>query len=136
MAYSDKTYFLTKIKLSELNNLIEDDAGVPQDSYLTEAIKSADGEIDSYLKSVVTTLPLNPVPDIIKQRSFDIAMFYLHKRIDIADRPESVLKDYEKAIQWLDKVAKKLVNLPVADTSTEDHIQYNSDGADIDRGSY
>ena len=42
MAYSDKDYFLTKIKEGELNLLLKDDDGTVQNDYLTKAVLSAD----------------------------------------------------------------------------------------------
>ena len=65
MPYSDKDYFLTKINSEELLNLTGN-----EDPNLTAAISSADSLIDSYLTNAVEVLPLDPVPDMIKQISY------------------------------------------------------------------
>lgn len=105
MAYSDKTYFLTKIKETELNLLIKDDAGTVQDDYLTEAIESADNMIDGYLRSAVKTVPITPVPKIIQQYSYFIALYFLHDRIQYNDIPQRVKDNYDTAINFLKDVA-------------------------------
>lgn len=105
MAYTDKTYFLTKIKESELNLLLKDDAGDVQEDYLTEAVKSADSMIDGYLRNVVTAVPLDPPPDIIKQYSFFIGLYFLHDRIQYNEVPQRVKDNYDIAINFLKDIA-------------------------------
>jgi phage gp36-like protein len=107
MAYSDKDYFLTKINPSELDNLTGSD-----DSNLDAAISSSDSLIDSYLTNAVETLPLNPVPDMIKQISYDIAVFYLHDRIQYVDIPDWIRDKYDAAINFLKDVSKGIANIP------------------------
>lgn len=105
MPYSDKTYFLKKIKESELDTLIVNDAGTPQDSYLEDAITSADNMIDTYIRNVVNTLPLDPVPETIAQCSYFIASYYLHDRIQYNDIPVRVKDNYDIAINLLKDIA-------------------------------
>lgn len=125
MAYTDKTYFLTKIKEDELNKLIADNDGTPTDSYLVDAVKSADSLINSYLKNVVVTTPLPTPPDIIKQYSYDLAIFYLHDRIQYTQIPQWVIDKYSAAIDSLTKIAKGIITLEIEteDTSSEDYVE-------------
>jgi phage gp36-like protein len=111
MAYTDKTYFLTKISADKLKDLMKDEEGVEQESYLTNAIKAADDKIDSYIRKVAT-VPLDPVPDAIKQASYDIASYNLHDRIQYNDIPEWVKVKYDGTIKWLENIAagKVLLN--------------------------
>lgn len=105
MAYTDKTYFLTKIKESELDNLIRDTDGTAQEDYLTEAIKSSDNLIDSYLRNAVNDLPLDPVPDMVKQLSYFIALYFLNDRNQYADIPQRVKDNYDAAINFLKDIS-------------------------------
>lgn len=105
MPYSDRTYFLKRIKESELDTLTVNDAGTPQESYLTDAIASADNMIDNYLRNVVNTLPLDPAPESIAQCSYYIASYYLHDRIQYNDIPERVKDNYDIAINLLKDIA-------------------------------
>lgn len=126
MAYSDKTYFLTKIKLADLNNLTLDNAGAPQDSYITEAVKSADNMIDGYLRNVISTLPLDPVPDIIKQYSYFIAVYFLHDRIQYSDIPERVKDNYDAALNFLKDLAAGRASLGGdVEEDTDSQIDYD-----------
>lgn len=125
MAYSDKDLFLTKINESELDILTGAD-----DDNLTAAISSSDSLIDSYLTNAVKVLPLDPVPEMIKQISYDIAIFYLHDRIQYKDIPDWVRDKYDAAINFLKDVAKGVANIPgLTADDTSEAVQYidNSD---------
>lgn len=137
MAYSDKTYFLNKIKESELNTLLKDDAGVVQDDYLTEAVKSADNMIDGYLRSAVKTVPLSPVPDIIKQYSYFIATYFLHDRIQYNDIPDRVKDNYDAAINFLKDVAAGKASLEgVEEEDVDNFIDYDVNPNVFDRNTF
>lgn len=123
MAYTDRDYFLNKIKESELIKLTADDNGDEDTEKLTNAIASADDLIDSYLKKVVDELPLaaDIVPESIKQCSYYIAVYYLHDNIDYADIPEHAEKNYKNSIAYLKDVstgAALLPDIPEADVNT------------------
>ncbi|MCI0450500.1 MAG: DUF1320 domain-containing protein [Chlorobi bacterium] len=130
--YSDKNYFLTKIKLEELNNLTE-----TSDSNLNDAIAAADSLIDGYLKKVVKTLPLNPVPEIIKQTSYQIALYFLHDRIQYSDIPERVALNYDNAISFLIDVASGKANIHVVDDANlNPQIEFETDENVFNRESF
>ena len=104
--YSDKNFFLTKISQTELDNLTG-----AVDANLDAAIESADGLIDSYLQTV-TAVPLAIVPAIVKQLSYDIAVFFLHDRIQYNEIPQRVKDKYDSSIFFLKDVAAGKANLP------------------------
>ena len=111
MPYTDKSYFLKHIRQSELDNLTKGDDGQPDDTKLTEAITSADDLINSYLRPVIATLPIDPVPPIIKQYSYYIASFYLQDNIQYGEIPQRVKDNYDAAINFLKDVASGKVDL-------------------------
>lgn len=129
MAYTDKAYFRTKLKEDDINLLIEDTAGQPQDEYLSEAIAGADDLIDSYLINVAEDLPLADPPPVIRQYSYYIALYYLHDRIQYNDIPERVKDNYDLAINWLKDVASGKATVPglpepEADATESNFIEY------------
>lgn len=130
MAYSDKDFFLTKINEEELTNLTGD-----KDENLEAAISSSDSLIDSYLTNAVEALPLDVVPDMIRQISYDIAIFYLHDRIQYKDIPDWVRDKYDAAINFLKDVAKGVANIPglTADDISES-VQYEENTDVFHRG--
>jgi len=127
MAYTDRAYFENKIQPEELQKLIGNG-----DEILLSAIKSADSMINSYIRNVVKNIPLilpsedngmvTPIPPLeelfnapamIKQCSYDIAMFYLHDRIQYSEIPGWVKDKYNAAIDYLTKVAKGIISLDI-----------------------
>ena len=135
MAYSDKIYFLTRIDESELSKLTG--GGDQGDTNLAEAIADADEKIDSYLKSIITSVPLTTVPKVIRRCSYDIAMYYLHDRSDFADLPESIEKKYKDAISYLESLVAGKAQLPtVAPENKETRIDFDCDPGILHRGMF
>jgi len=126
MAYTDRTYFLGKIKESELDNLLKDSTGLKHDEYLTGAVATADEFIDSYLAKRIKTLPLNPVPAMVKQCSYFVAMYYLHERIQYQDIPQRIKDNYDVAVNWLKAVADGGVTIPVEETDVDTGVWFES----------
>ncbi len=118
MAYTNKSYFLLKIKAEELENLTDN-----SDDILNAAIMSADSMINSYLKNVVASVPIytngteDKYPPVIRQCSYDLAIFYLHDRIQYSEIPQWVKDKYNAAIDFLTKIAKGIITLEI---ETED----------------
>lgn len=133
MPYSDKTYFVNKINNDELDKLTNSDEQI-----LNEAIKSADSLIDSYLKNVVSSLPFENAPYIIQQCSYDLAIFYLHDRIQYSEIPQWVKDKYNSAIDFLTKAAKGIVSLDFDNNSDQysDNINYFGNETIMNRGSF
>lgn len=75
---------------------------------VTRALGDADAVIDGYLalrKPVPYTLPLDPVPGIVSVWARWIARYLLHKdRVNTAERTDPVVRDYERAIRFLEQV--------------------------------
>lgn len=128
--YSDENYFLTKIKKVELDKLTDGNI-----NNLHSAIASADSMINSYLKGI-TTVPLVNPPEIIKQLSYDIAIFELHDRIQYADIPERIKAKYDAAIFYLKDIARGQANLPNLETiEILEGINYESNNNIFSRNS-
>lgn len=126
MAYTDKAYFLTKIKDTELDKLLLDGSDVPQDDYLVEAIKSADSVIDGYLRNAVNTVPLVTVPDMIKQYSYFIALYFLHDRIQYNEIPQRVKDNYDLSINYLKDVASGKASIEgIEEDEQDEFIDYD-----------
>lgn len=130
--YSDKDYFLRKIDLAELNKLT-----ASNDDNLTKAIEAADSLIDSYLANTVAVLPLVSVPGIIMQLSYDIAIFYLHDRIQYNDIPERVKSKYDAAVFFLKDIARGQANIVgLAADNISETVLYDSNSNVYNRGVY
>jgi len=138
MAYTDEEYFLTKIKQSEIDNLIRDDAGEAQEANLTSAIASADDKINTYLRSVLKTVPVPDakVTETIRQCSYDIAMYSLHDRIQYTDVPDRIVRKYDDAIAWLKDVARGVVDLGFTEEEENSGVTYFTSGAIFTRNSF
>jgi phage gp36-like protein len=129
--YTDKTFFLTKIDQAELDKLT---GGV--DANLDSAIAFADSMIDSYLTGVVSQLPLQTPPEVIRQMSYDIAVFSMHDRIQYADIPERVKSKYDAAVFYLKDIARGQANIPgLAVEDKTEGISYEVNPIVFDRGS-
>ncbi|MEW6427325.1 MAG: DUF1320 domain-containing protein [Thermodesulfobacteriota bacterium] len=93
----------------------DDDLGAVDTAKVARAIADADAEIDSYCGRGNYQLPFLPVPEIIRKRSVDIAIYNLYARRRGA--PEDRKQRYADAIVWLRGVSSGLVTLGVEDPS-------------------
>ena len=86
--------------------------------YCEEAIQDACAEIDGYLAKRYR-VPLAAPPRVITKYAKDIAVYNLVSRagIDESDREKTYLNRYNAAVSWLDKVAKGIASLGIADDS-------------------
>ena len=87
-----------------------------------QAIETAQGEVDGYLLSGGYTVPLNPVPENVRNYTVDMAVWNLAVtsgfRDDAAD--EALKVKYEKALDFLKGVATGKYRVPVAAAGGED----------------
>ncbi len=60
------------------------------------------------------TLPLDPVPTILKSIAYALISYALHKRKLKLKIPESLEKDYEKQMKLLQKIATKELRIEVS----------------------
>ena len=94
----------TIIQLTDDENL-----GFVNQSRIDEAIAQADAEIDSYCGGRYT-VPLSPVPDIIRKISVDIAIYNLYsRRVEVI--PETRAERYKNAIRQLEGIAKGTISI-------------------------
>lgn len=113
MAYCALADILDQVDEQQLIQLTDDeDAGVVSEARVAKAIADADGEIDGYLGTKYT-LPLAPVPAIIRKCSVDIAIYNLFSRRGGSTETRS--ERYKAAARFLEQVAKGSISLGVAD---------------------
>jgi phage gp36-like protein len=89
------------------------DGGTADADVVTRSIADADGEIDGYVGSR-HTVPLDPVPAIIRKCSVDIAIYNLYSRRNW-DAPAVRKERYQAAIKFLELVARGTVSLGADD---------------------
>ena len=100
MAYSTAEDIRKLIPESDLIQLTDDDGvGVVDEDVLTEAIDAADREIDAYLGARYT-VPLDPVPELIRNLSAQMAIWHLYGRRNILS--EVWESCYKNAVRLLD----------------------------------
>ena len=124
--YSDKDYFLERISLTDLNKLTN-----TSDSNLTAAIEAADSLIDSYLRNKINTLPLTSPPEVIRQCSYNIAIYNLHDRPQFSRIPEWVQTKYADAISYLKDISTGKVNLNVTVPDEQKETSIQVDGNEL-----
>ena len=74
-----------------------------------EAIEQADSEIDSYC-AMKYTVPFDPVPEIVKKCSVDIAIYNLYSR-RVEDIPPTRLDRYRNAVRTLEGIVKGSISI-------------------------
>lgn len=84
--------------------------GIVNESRVTATIAEADSEIDSYLSGRYT-VPLDPVPAVIKKLSADIAIWNLYSRREKVE--EAREKRYDAAIKLLRAISDGKATLGV-----------------------
>jgi len=105
MAYSVSTDIINALSSDTVAQLTDDTDGTTIDqSILTETIANADSFINSYLRQQ-HSVPISPVPAMVKTLSIQVASKYLFDRRTHAE--DSQVKDnYEKALEKLKQIAE------------------------------
>ena len=121
MPYCTQTDIETVIPLNEIIQMTNDTPGgtTVDESILTGIIAVADGIIDGYLQARYSTLPLSPVPVIIKEISKELSAYKLYQR-RVSELPESVRDMYKNSMRLLEKISSGQISLgitTVVDTS-------------------
>lgn len=88
--------------------------GAINDARVTEAIASADAEIDAYCGTKYA-MPFTAVPDIVKKMSADIAIYNLYARQTEAI-PETRADRYKNAIRFLRGISDGRISIGEAIT--------------------
>ena len=96
--------------------------GELDEARITAAIEWASSEADCYLSARYPT-PISPVPPILTNVVGDIARYRLTGHNTLEN--DVILRRYEKAIEWLLRIAKGLADLPGQDAGGE-----SGDGTD------
>jgi len=89
----------------------EEGLGEVNTSRLDEAIASACAIVDGYCMGRYRT-PFNPIPEIIKSLTLDVAIFKLYERASgITAMPEVRQNSYDSAVAMLKDISKGVVAL-------------------------
>jgi phage gp36-like protein len=126
--YSTEADFLKRIAKEDYDELVRPRTGddLTEAEIRDEAIDTADEVINSYIMSVVDTVPLAEPTKMITQCSVDIALFNLHSRIQYDRIPEWVKDRYDACMAWLKDVQSGKANLGLAEDATEELIDKTS----------
>jgi len=139
--YSTITEILKDISQDELLRLTNDENSELDEIDLTdeddvcavrvvEQIRSADEEIDGYLRSRYT-LPFTTTPGRLLSISKDIAIYNLYKRRFRLELPESIVTIYNKRVSELEKIQRGIINLDIpSEDAPESEIVINKSYAD------
>jgi phage gp36-like protein len=110
MAYCAQTDIEKLLTPAQLVQLTDDNQdGLADAPVVTEAIAQADAEIDGYLGSRYT-LPVSPVPALVRQLSVAIGIWKLYSRRSILN--DLRRKDYEDAVAKLRAISRGEMVLP------------------------
>ena len=119
MSYCDIDDLQEQISEDELIGLSDDAAaGAVDDDVISRAIADADAVVDVYCHERYT-VPLTPVPAMIRRVSVDIAIYNLYSRRDDS-APETRQDRYKEALRFLEKVAAGKIGLGVATPAPAD----------------
>lgn len=115
MAYSTMDDIRAFLPEEMLKGLTDDEGlGKVDQVRVDEAIAQADAEIDGHLGARYS-LPLSPVPALIKKLSVDMALYNLYSR-SVMRTPEVRAERYRNSVCQLEGVAKGLVRLGISET--------------------
>lgn len=128
--YSTEADFLKRIAKTDYDELVRPVTGdtLTAAEIRDEAIETADEVINSYIMSVVDTVPLDEPTKMITQCSVDIAIFNLHSRVQYDRIPEWVKDRYDACIAWLKDVASGKANLGLSDSEEEERLDKTAYG--------
>jgi phage gp36-like protein len=116
MAYCTLDDIKKQLPESVITSLTDDAmTGSVDEAVVAEAIADADAEIDAWVGGRYT-LPFNPVPDVIRKVSTDIAIYNLFSRRD-TDPPEVRKDRYRNSIKLLENIAKGVVSIGAAEAT-------------------
>ena len=90
--------------------------GNPDTDVVEAAIADACALIDSYL-SVRFTVPVSPVPSVLRARAVNLAVYFLRLGRDSAT--EDVRRQYEDDVTWLREVVSGAVSLGIEPSAAE-----------------
>jgi phage gp36-like protein len=113
MAYCTLADIKDQLEEAILIQLTDDDETDAVDEDRVErAISDADQEIDGYVGSR-HTVPLDPVPPIVRKLSVDVSIYNLYSRRN--NVPELRSERYKNAVRFLEQVAVGKISLGASD---------------------
>jgi len=118
MAYctqSDLELLLTADELVSLADLDLD--GTADAAVIAAAIAAGDAVIDSYVRVRVLAVPLDPVPDAIKNASATLAIYNL--QLGRSSVAENIRDAQQDVLKWLQAIAKGTATLGYDDDHTD-----------------
>ncbi len=117
MAYCTQSDIEKRIGTADLAALADYDGDGSADAdVVTAAIGDACSLMDSYL-SVRFAVPVSPVPDVLRTRAVNLAVYFLRLGRDSAT--EDVRRQQEDDIAWLQHVVAGGVSLGIEPSATE-----------------
>lgn len=108
--FDDLKLVIDEDRLIELTD--DDGLGAVNLDRINDAVDTAQGEVDGYLQERYS-VPLSPVPALIKGACRDIAVYHLYSR-KMDEAPEIRQKRYDNATKLLSKLASGVLSLGVA----------------------
>jgi phage gp36-like protein len=134
MAYCTLADLKNQLDERVLVNLTDDAGEEIKMEKITSAIADADAEIDSYAQAQYA-VPFNPVPEMIRKISVDIAVYNLFSKRGFDEEKEKmVISRYKNAVRFLENLAKGVVGFakteappPVATTIVSQPQVFNRD---------
>jgi hypothetical protein len=129
MAFIDKTDYGTAIKTNILDDITETDNNL-LDIAESQAISFMKGYLNNRydVVEIFNKTGANRHPVILKF-AIDIAIYYLHNRINPRKTPKNRVKAYSDAKEWLEAVCELMINppdLPAVTVGNRDYVQYGS----------
>ncbi|MFZ5826507.1 MAG: gp436 family protein [Bacillota bacterium] len=114
--YATLQDLIDRVGLDVLSDLArgEIDSQAQNEPYtrVVDAIRSATNLVDSYVQSRYP-VPLNPVPEVIRDKAIDIALYYLAswRGLNPEEQGQLLVTNYKAAERWLGDVATGKVSL-------------------------
>ena len=125
--YSDLAALKERMPEQTIIDLTDDSgAGVVDQDVVDRAITDADTEIDSYLAGRYS-VPVSPVPDLLKRLSLDLAIEILYGRRPDYDATEAVVRAAKNARALLVNISSRKAELP--GVSEAETVTSSSSGA-------
>lgn len=116
MAYCTMEDIQKQVPEAMITLLTDDSLTGGADADVTaDAIAAADAEIDAWVSGRYRT-PFDPVPDVIRKVSVDIAIYNLYSRRD-TELPDARKDRYRAAVKLLESIAKGVVTIGAAEAA-------------------
>lgn len=133
MPYCTLTDIKSAIPEQNLIQLTDDEgAGEVNQERVNDAIDYADQLIDGYLRGRYT-LPLDPVPGLLKKLAVDLAVFFIYSRKLELEMPEGMENRYKNSTKVLEMIQKGTVSLGTEEGSTTEPGEYKTNKTASDR---